>query len=174
MDCLRSDVITYLMDVIPVKTGIQIKLGLDSRFRGNDKRVSFDNLRCKNRKRCLQFCGIEIIDKLFHWGEIVDAFVRFDRIVPVHESDQFLLPVNSALESRLPMPHLQNRAYHPFRFAIRSWGPHLRESLLNMIIGTELHEGVDLGVSPILTAIISVHLFNGVGTFSKYLGEEAL
>src|SRR3989344_5519069 len=68
--------------------------------------------------------------------------MRFDGIVPVHESDQFNLAVRPMLEDRLAVPHLHQCPDYPFCLAVRSGRSHLGESLFNSMRLTALHQGM--------------------------------
>ena len=86
--------------------------------------------------------------QFLHRCHAFDAFVRFHGIVVVEESDEFGLAVNAVFEEGLIMPHLYQCPYHSLSLSIRLWGFHLRKSLFDPVLRTELHEGVILTIFP--------------------------
>ena len=100
--------------------------------------------------------------------------MRFDRVVPVNEADQFYLAVPCMLESGLAVPHLHDRSDASFSLPVGVWVFHLGESLFNLVLGTEFHEGVIPRTTFVFEAIVRVPLFNGVWAFNEHLFEECL
>ena len=97
---------------------------------------------------------VEVVYQFFHRCHTVNAFVGFHGVVVVYESDEFGLAVDTACEGCLPVPHLHERPYHSFRLPVRLWGFHLRVSLFDSVLTTELHEGVILTISLVFGSVV--------------------
>ena len=80
--------------------------------------------------------------------------MRFYGIAVVHKTDKLFLPMFSILKDCFLMPHLYQGSNDSLCFSIRSGSFHLCKSLFNLVLGTELHEGVILRVSLVLQTIV--------------------
>ena len=97
-----------------------------------------------------------------------------DAVVVVEEPLEFHLPVRRGVETGFVVPELHQRLDDPLGLAVGFGIAHPGEALLDVVLGTELHERIVLRIPFALLAVVGIVLLNGIGSFLKDLLQKGL
>ena len=97
-----------------------------------------------------------------------------DAVIVVQEPLEFRFPVRRGVEVGLVMPELHDGFDHPLGLAVGFGIAHPGEALLDVVLGTELHERVVLRVPFVLLAVVGIVLIDGIGAFLQDLPQKVL
>ena len=99
--------------------------------------------------------------------------MRLHSIVEIHKAAQFFLPVLRAVKLLLFMPHLHNRPYHPFGFAVSLRTGRTGKLLIDAVFKTGNAERM-VDCAFVLAAVVRIDAVNLVRTGFDYLFAEKL
>jgi len=100
--------------------------------------------------------------------------VGTDAVIIVQEPLEFRLSMRRGVKPGLVVPEFHDCLDNPLGLAVGFRSTHPGEALLDLVLGTELHEGMVLRIPFVLLAVVGIVLLDRIRTLRQDLLQKGL